>query len=73
MDPLITARAGMMTAERRFADSATRVGRMGSDEPVDLAHEAVEQIQARNQFAASATIVRFSDEMWRALLDAQPR
>ena len=73
MDPLITARAGMMTAERRFADSATRVAQMGSDEPVDLVHEAVEQIQARTQFAASARIVRFTDEMWRALMDMQER
>ena len=73
MDPLITARAGVMTAERRFAESAGRVARMGSDEPVDLVHEAVEQIQARTQFAASAQIVRFSDEMWRALLHIQQR
>jgi len=73
MDPLITARAGMMTAERRFADSAGRVARTSADEPVDLVHEAVEQIQARTQFAASAAIVRFSDDMWRALLDMQER
>ena len=73
MDPLITARAGMMNAERRFEASATRVARMGSDESVDLVHEAVEQVMAKTQFSASARIVRFSDEMWRALLDIQDR
>jgi len=73
MDPLTTARAGLMSAERRFADSAARVARMGSEDPVDLGHEVVEQIQARTEFAASARIVRLSEEMWRALLEIQQR
>jgi flagellar basal body rod protein FlgG len=71
MDPLLTARAGMMNAERRFAASATRVAQMGCDGNVDLVHEVVEQIQAKTQFSANAQVVRFSDEMWQALLDIQ--
>jgi hypothetical protein len=72
MDPLSAARYGMMTAGTRLAASAARVaGRDGED--LDLVQETVEQVQARLQFSASARVVRFADEMWRALLDVQAK
>jgi flagellar basal body rod protein FlgG len=73
MDPLITARYGMMAAEQRFQASAARVAQMGDDDTVDLGKEVVDQIQARNQFTANVHVVRIADEMWRALMDVQAR
>jgi len=68
MDPLSLARYGMMTAEARLSASA---GRIAADGDVDYGHEAVEQIQAAQQFKASVGVARVADEMWRALLDVQ--
>lgn len=71
MDPLSIARYGMMTAQAQLARSAERVARWPADGDVDLAAETVAQIQARTQFAASAKVIAFDAEMWRALLDVQ--
>jgi flagellar hook protein FlgE len=68
MDPLSTARYGMIAAASRLAASAARVAAWNGDD-VDLARETVDQIEARQQFIASAKVVGFSDEMWRALMD----
>jgi flagellar hook protein FlgE len=46
---------------------------MGEDPTVDPAREMVEQVEARLQFAASARVAKFSDDMWRVLLDLQKR
>lgn len=71
MDPLSIARYGMMSAQDRLAQSATRVANWSGDDDVDLARETVDQVEARQQFAASAKVVSFADDMWRSLMDIQ--
>ena len=73
MDPISTARYGLMAAERRFADSASRVARMAGDDSVDYGAEAVEQVTAKHAFSANAQVVKVADQMWQALLDLQSR
>jgi flagellar hook protein FlgE len=73
MDPISTARYGLMAAERRFADSASRVAHMAGDDNVDYASEAAGQIQAKQAFSANVNVVKVADEMWQALLDLQSR
>ena len=70
MDPISTARYGMMAASRQLAASAGRVANLAAD-PVDYATEAVTQIEAKQAFSANAHVIRIADEMWRALLDVQ--
>jgi flagellar hook protein FlgE len=71
MDPLSTARYGMMTAESRLAGSASRIASWSGGDDVDLAKETVDQVEAKQQFTASAHVVRIADQMWRALMDMQ--
>ena len=59
MDPLSTARYGMMAAERRLSQAATMA------DPVEA---TVAASAARVQFAAQAGVVRIADETWRALM-----
>jgi flagellar hook protein FlgE len=74
MDPLSIARYGMMAAEQRLTASAGRVAAMISpDSNLDYAGEAVEQIQARQAFAANVGVIKVADEMWQSLLDLQSR
>jgi len=73
MDPISTARYGLMAAERRFSDSASRVARMAGDDSIDYGSEAVEQVQAKHAFSANVQVVKVADEMWQALLDIQTR
>jgi flagellar basal body rod protein FlgC len=71
MNPLVTARYGMMAAENRLSASASRVANWNGSADFDDAHEAVEQIEARQQFSASAKVARFAEDMWQSLLDIQ--
>jgi flagellar basal body rod protein FlgC len=73
MDVLSTAGRGLMAAGNRLAASAGRVSRMGFDETVDLTHEVVEQVKAKQEWKANLQVIRFADEMWQALLDIQSR
>jgi flagellar basal body rod protein FlgG len=73
MDPFAIPRAGLQAASARFEASAERTARVGDDDSVDLAHEAVEQIEAKQEFRANAGVIRVADEMWRALLEIQER
>jgi len=73
MDPLSIARYGMMSAQDRLAQSATRVANWNGGDDVDIAQETVNQIEAKQQFAASAKVVSFADDMWRSLMDIQTR
>jgi flagellar hook protein FlgE len=73
MDPISTARYGLMAAERRFADSASRVAGMAGDNSVDYAAEAVGQIEAKQAFSANIGVIKVADQMWQALLDLQAR
>ena len=73
MDPISTARYGMMAATRSLDASASRVARMTGDDSVDYATEAVGQIEAKQAFSANVGVIRIADEMWRSLLDLQAR
>jgi hypothetical protein len=73
MDPLSIARGGLLAASARLEASAERTARIGVDDSVDPAQEAVEQIQAKHQFAANLGVIRVADEMWRALLAIQTK
>ena len=72
MDPISTARYGLMAAEQRLAASASHVASLGSpDSNVDYASEAVEQISAKQSFRANLGVIKVADEMWDALLGLQ--
>jgi flagellar hook protein FlgE len=71
MDPLSIARYGMMSAQDRLTRSAGRIASWNGGDDVDLAAETVEQVEAKTQFAASARVVTFADEMWRSLMAIQ--
>lgn len=74
MQVLDTAAAGMFAAAGRFNASAQRtvawsVDQGQTDQKIDLAHEAVEQISAKTDFEANAAVIKTADEMTGALLD----
>lgn len=75
MDPISTARYGLMAASRRFEASAINVATMGVEgaPEVDLAEETVDMIQARTAFSANISVIKFADQMWDALLQLQAR
>ena len=70
MDPISTARYGMMAASRQLTASANRIA--GSP-GVDYAAEAVNQIEAKQAFKANVGVIKVADEMWQSLLDLQTR
>ncbi len=63
----------MRTAMAELQGSAGRVARMASARPsaagVDLGAEAVQQLEARDAFIASAKVVKTADAMLGTLLD----
>ncbi|MET0271538.1 MAG: flagellar hook protein FlgE [Phenylobacterium sp.] len=69
MDPISTARAGLLAAGARLEASARRTAEAG--DATDYLHEAVEQIQAGHAFTANVQVVKFADAMWRSLLEIQ--
>ena len=71
MDPISTARYGLMAASRRFETAAVEVSRMGGDEPVDVEGAMVEMIQSKTAFSANLSVIRFAQDMWDSLLDLQ--
>jgi flagellar basal body rod protein FlgG len=71
MDPIATARYGMMAASRRFETAAVEVSKMGGDAPVDVEGAMVEMIQSKHAFSANLSVIKFSQEMWDSLLDIQ--
>ena len=73
MDPIATARYGLLAAGRQFETAATRIVSAPADESVDLGQELVEVIQARQAFSANIGVIRFAQDMWRALLELQVR
>ena len=68
MDPISTARYGMMTATAQLTGSASRIAAGGD---VDYAAEAVNQIQAQQSFKADVGVLKVADSMWQSLLDLQ--
>ena len=72
MDPISTARYGMMAASRQFESAAAQVaGAEGADG--DLVSGMVGMVQAKHAFAANATVIRFAQDMWDQLLRLQTR
>ena len=78
MDPIATARYGLMAATRRFEASAENIARMrgpdgSGDETVDVAKEVVEMVEAKSAFSANLSVIRFAQDMWDSLLQLQTR
>lgn len=73
MDPIATARYGLMAASNRFEAAATRIAGASADNNVDLATEFVEVIQAKQSFSANLSVIRYAQDMWDSLLAIQAR
>ena len=78
MDPIATARYGLMAATRRFEASAENIARMrgpdgSGDETIDLGKEVVEMVEAKSAFSANLSVIRFAQDMWDSLLKLQTR
>lgn len=71
MDPISTARYGMMAATQQLTGSANRIAAGGPSGNVDYASEAVTQIEAKQSFRADVGVIKVADEMWKSLLDLQ--
>jgi flagellar hook protein FlgE len=71
MDPISTARYGMMAATQQLTDSANRIAAGGASGAVDYASEAVTQIQASQSFNADVGVIKIADQMWQSLLAIQ--
>jgi len=71
MDPISTARYGMMAATQQLTASASRIAAGGPSGDVDYGAEAVTQIQASTAFKADVGVVKIADQMWQSLLDIQ--
>jgi len=69
MDPISTARYGMMAATQQLNASANRIAAGGDN--LDYASEAVGQIQAKQSFSADVGVIKVADQMWQSLLDLQ--
>ena len=68
MDPISTARYGMMAATQQLNASANRIAGGGD---VDYGTEAVNTIEAKQAFTANVGVIKVADEMWQSLLDLQ--
>jgi flagellar basal body rod protein FlgC len=78
MDPISTARYGLMAASQRFEASAVQIANMRGpdgtgDAGVDVGQEIVEMVQAKHAFSANISVVRFAQDMWDSLLQLQTR
>ena len=71
MDPISTARYGMMAATQQLTASANRIAAGG--DAMDYAGEAVNLVEAKQAFRADVGVIKVADEMWQALLDLQSR
>ncbi len=73
MDPIATARYGLMAASQRFEAAATQIAGMGGGSTVDLGEQIVEMVQARQAFSGNLSVIRFAQDMWDSLLKLQSR
>ena len=73
MDPIDTARYGLMAASNRFEAAATRIADAPGDASVDLGEQFVEVIKARHAFSANLSVIRFARDMWDSLIRIQAR
>jgi flagellar hook protein FlgE len=70
MDPISTARYGMMAAVQRLDAAAANVV---NNPEADYGQETVNLIAAKQQFSANLSVVKVADQMWQSLLDLQTR
>jgi flagellar basal body rod protein FlgC len=73
MDPISTARYGLMAASRQFETAAADVVGAASGGDQDMISGIVGMAQAKHAFAANATVIRFAQDMWDSLLRLQTR
>lgn len=71
MDPIATARYGLMAASHRFEASATQIAQAGARDAGDLADGILGLTEAKTAFKANAMVIRFAEDMWDSLLDIQ--
>jgi flagellar basal body rod protein FlgC len=79
MDPIATARYGLMAASQRFEASAQKIAgaRVGEENagggaaPDDIAEGVVGLVEAKTAFKANVTVIKFAQDMWDSLLDLQ--
>ena len=71
MDPISTARYGLMAATAQLNASASRIATAGVAGDVDYAREAVTPIEARQSFKADVAVIKVADAMMQSLLDLQ--
>lgn len=72
MDPIATARYGLMAATQRFESSAVRIATQGVEgSDVDVGQEMVGMIEAKTAFSANISVIKFAQDMWDSLLDLQ--
>ena len=71
MDPISTARYGMMAATQQLTASANRIAGASAGGDADYAQEAV--TQASQAFKADVGVIKVADEMWQSLLNLQSR
>jgi flagellar hook protein FlgE len=72
MDPISTARYGMLAASQKFEASATRIAGSGGDgDSADLGSQMVGLTEAKTAFKANVAVVRFAQDMWDSLLQLQ--
>jgi flagellar hook protein FlgE len=69
MDPISTARYGLMAASAQLNASAQRVAAGGVTGDVDYAREAVSQVEAQQGFKADLAVIKVADSMWQSLLN----
>ena len=69
MDAISAASSGLMAASARFGAANANVVAAAGGSNGDLAAGVVGQIDAKNQFQASAGILKTADKMFKTLLD----
>ena len=73
MDPIATARYGLLAASKSFETAATQVVRSGYDDTSDAVSGLVGLTQARQAYSANLSVIRFAQDMWDSLLRLQTR
>jgi hypothetical protein len=64
-----TAQSGIQQALQRFDQSAQRTARMGQDDSIDPAEEAVDQMGDKEAVEANIKVMQVADDMMGALFD----
>jgi len=69
MDISSVALGGIQSAETKFNRAAARVAQAGTDDTVDLSTEAVNLLNAKDEFAANLKALEVGDDMTKQTLD----